>query len=108
MPRARSDAARIPAAEWLAAAVGCALLLLSVGTLLREALWGDSSPPDIRVTLESVERQSESYLVRFRAVNRGGTTAVPDENGALHAMMAGAALGHPVSRMWKGYWQRPN
>ena len=75
MPRARSDAARIPAAEWLAAAVGCALLLLSVGTLLREALWGDSSPPDIRVTLESVERQSESYLVRFRAVNRGGTTA---------------------------------
>jgi hypothetical protein len=27
-------------------------------------------------------------------------------NGALHTLAAGAALGHPVSRMWKGYWQR--
>ena len=27
-------------------------------------------------------------------------------NGALHALAAGAALAHPVSRMWKGYWQR--
>ena len=27
-------------------------------------------------------------------------------NGALHALAAGAALGHPVSRVWKGYWQR--
>jgi hypothetical protein len=27
-------------------------------------------------------------------------------NGALHQLAAGAALGHPVSRMWKGYWQR--
>ncbi len=27
-------------------------------------------------------------------------------NRTLHALAAGAALGHPVSRMWKGYWQR--
>ena len=27
-------------------------------------------------------------------------------NGTLHALAAGAAFGHPVSRMWKGYWQR--
>ena len=27
-------------------------------------------------------------------------------NGTLHALAAGAALGHPVSRVWKGYWQR--
>jgi transposase-like protein len=27
-------------------------------------------------------------------------------NGTLHALMAAAALGHPVSRAWKGYWQR--
>lgn len=27
-------------------------------------------------------------------------------NGTLHGMMAAAALGHPVSRMWAGYWQR--
>ncbi len=27
-------------------------------------------------------------------------------NGTLHGMMAAAALGHPVSRMWAGYWHR--
>lgn len=27
-------------------------------------------------------------------------------NGVLHQMAAGAALGHPVSRVWAGYWQR--
>ena len=27
-------------------------------------------------------------------------------NGALHVAAMGAALGHPVSRVWKGYWQR--
>ncbi len=27
-------------------------------------------------------------------------------NGNLHGMMAAAALAHPVSRIWAGYWQR--
>ena len=27
-------------------------------------------------------------------------------NGTLYALVAAAALGHPVSRQWKGYWQR--
>jgi transposase-like protein len=27
-------------------------------------------------------------------------------NGAQYLMVAGAALNHPVSRKWKGYWQR--
>ncbi len=27
-------------------------------------------------------------------------------NGTLYAMMANAALNHPVSRQWKGYWQK--
>ena len=27
-------------------------------------------------------------------------------NGSLHTMATGAALGHPVSRVWAGYWQR--
>jgi hypothetical protein len=27
-------------------------------------------------------------------------------NGSLHEMTAMAALGHPVSRVWAGYWQR--
>lgn len=28
------------------------------------------------------------------------------DNGALHVAAAGAALRHPVSRVWAGYWQR--
>ena len=27
-------------------------------------------------------------------------------NGALHQAATAAALAHPVSRQWKGYWQR--
>ncbi|WP_043339636.1 IS1595 family transposase [Belnapia moabensis] len=27
-------------------------------------------------------------------------------NGTLHGLAAAAALGHPVSRIWAGYWQR--
>ncbi len=27
-------------------------------------------------------------------------------NGAQYLMCAAAALGHPVSRVWAGYWQR--
>ena len=27
-------------------------------------------------------------------------------NGTLYLLAAGAALGHPVSRVWAGYWQR--
>jgi transposase-like protein len=27
-------------------------------------------------------------------------------NGSLHGLVAAAALAHPVSRVWKGYWQK--
>ena len=29
-----------------------------------------------------------------------------ESNGAQYLMATGAALAHPVSRQWKGYWQR--
>ena len=29
-----------------------------------------------------------------------------EPNGTQYLMVAAAALGHPVSRQWKGYWQR--
>lgn len=28
------------------------------------------------------------------------------DNGAQHEAVAGAALGHPISRIWAGCWQR--
>lgn len=29
-----------------------------------------------------------------------------EPNGAMYGLVAAAALTHPVSRVWKGYWQR--
>ena len=30
----------------------------------------------------------------------------PMANGAQHEIVTAAALAHPVSRVWAGYWQR--
>ena len=69
--------------------------------------------------------QAESYFARLRRAEMGqhhhisglylgayaremawreNTRRMP--NGALHGLVTGAALAHPVSRVWKGYWQR--
>ena len=69
--------------------------------------------------------QAESYFARLRRAEIGqhhhisgkyrGAYAVEMAwrednrrvaNGAQHLAAVGAALGHPVSRMWAGYWQR--
>jgi transposase-like protein len=69
--------------------------------------------------------QAESYFARLRRAEWGQHHHISGKylgayaremawredtrrrpNGTLHALAAGAALGHPVSRMWKGYWQR--
>ena len=51
-------------------------------------------------------RISGKYLDAYAGeiVSREDTCPMP--NGKLHALAIGAALGHPVSRVWKGYWQR--
>ena len=68
---------------------------------------------------------AESYFSRLRRAERGQHHHTSGEyfgayaretawredntrrrpNGTLHALAAAAALGHPASRMWKGYWQ---
>jgi ISXO2-like transposase domain len=69
--------------------------------------------------------QAESYFARLRRAEWGQHHRISGKylgayaremalredtrrrpNGALHALMAAAALGHPVSRVWAGYWQR--
>jgi len=51
------------------------LVALVLGTTGYQALWGDHSPPDIRLEIESVSRRSGGYLVLFTALNRGGSPA---------------------------------
>jgi hypothetical protein len=69
--------------------------------------------------------QAESYFSRLRRAELGQNHRISGKylaayavemawredtrrrpNGTLHALAAGAALGPPVSRMWKGYWLR--
>ena len=69
--------------------------------------------------------QAESYFSRLRRAEMGQHHHISGKylaayavemawredgrrmpNGALHQAATGAALAHPVSRQWKGYWQR--
>ncbi len=42
---------------------------------LIQAVTGDASPPDIAVRIEAVNETSNGFLVKFSAVNQGGSTA---------------------------------
>ena len=59
------------------------------------------APRLARVTT-SARRNLHSYVreMAWREENRR------EPNGMLYALVASAALAHPVSREWKGYWQR--
>ena len=60
---------------WSIGFFGLALVLGSILFMLYEALTGDTSPPDVTVHLESIEPSSSGFLVTFRAINEGGSTA---------------------------------
>lgn len=60
---------------WGIALLGLAMVVGSIGFMLYEAVAGDMSPPDVAVRIDVVLPTRNGYLVRFRAVNEGGTTA---------------------------------
>lgn len=70
-----SGPARTPLLEWVAGVVGLALVVAIVGLLAREALFGDNSPPDLRVRLVEVVPQGDGALVRIEVTNTGGRSA---------------------------------
>ena len=78
-------------------------------------------------TIESCTNQVESYFSRLRRMIGGQHHHVSpqylhqfadhaawledhrrESNGTLANRLAGLAMDHPVSRNWKGYWQRNN
>lgn len=61
--------------EWMVAAIGLVLVVGSIGFMLYEGIWGDQSPPAVRIQLVSIAQTENGYLVRFRAANSGGSTA---------------------------------
>ena len=60
---------------WGIALLGLALVAGSIAFMLYEAAAGDSSPPDVAVHVDATLQIRNGYLVKFRAVNEGGSTA---------------------------------
>jgi uncharacterized protein (TIGR02588 family) len=60
---------------WGIALLGLALVLGSIGFMLYEAAAGDSSPPDVTLRVDSILPTRNGFLVEFRAINEGGSTA---------------------------------
>jgi uncharacterized protein (TIGR02588 family) len=65
----------IPIWEWIVAGVGLLLVSGVIGFLLYEVFTGSRLPPDVRLSVESVDQTASGFLVRITAVNEGGTTA---------------------------------
>src|SRR6185312_10763220 len=49
---------------------------------------------------------SGKYLISYAAEMAWKEDHRRVANGSQHEAVTGAALGHPVSRVWAGYWQR--
>lgn len=64
-----------PLLEWVIACIGLLLVAGVLGLLLYKAIWGEKSPPQIAVRVISIVPVQNGYLVQFRAVNQGGSTA---------------------------------
>ena len=60
---------------WAIAFLGLAMVLGSIGFMLYEAIAGDRSPPDVTMHVDLILPTRDGYLVKFRAINQGGSTA---------------------------------
>lgn len=87
--RAREEnAAQIPLLEWIAAAIGFALVAATLGFLAWRALTQDGAPPLIALEVQAIEKLERGYLVRIRAVNTGGRTAAEVKvEGAIKGLL---------------------
>jgi len=66
----------VPALEWIASAVGLALMLAIIGFIGWEAYQGtEDEPPMIEVRVEKVLSVGGGWVVEFAAVNRSPSTA---------------------------------
>jgi len=74
-PRTRAAPPKTSPLEWLVAGLSLLLVLGVAGFLLQDAVRSPPSPPHITLEVDSVVRAGTGYLVEFRALNAGRTTA---------------------------------
>lgn len=74
-PSKKGSAADIPLLEWVIGALGLVIVSAVVGVLIYEAVGGDKSPPDIKLTVQSIAPLQNGFLVKVRAENIGGEPA---------------------------------
>jgi uncharacterized protein (TIGR02588 family) len=66
---------RTPGWEFVFAVIGALLVVSAIAALLYEAAVAESSPPNVRVEIETIAPVHHGFLVTFRAYNAGGNTA---------------------------------
>ena len=59
---------------WGIAVLGLLLVTASITFMLYEAVAGDSSHPDVTLQVDATVPTRNGYLVKFRAINAGGST----------------------------------
>ena len=65
----------IPLLEWIAAAIGLALVCGAIVTMAWLGITRGDAPPAISLRVEAVSGSAKGYVVTIRALNSGGTTA---------------------------------
>lgn len=74
-PSGKNAKADIPALEWVVGGVGLAIVVAVISVLLYEAVAGDKSPPDVKLTAGAAVPLQHGYLVKVSAENVGGEPA---------------------------------
>ena len=71
----KSHVSDIPLVEWIVGGIGVLIVVGIVGLLIYDAVSGDKSPPDVKLTVEGIVPQRNGYLVKLGAANQGGEAA---------------------------------
>ncbi len=65
----------IPLLEWIVAGLGVLLVGGAIAFLVYHSMTRGRTPPDLRAVAERVLELDHGYVVQFRALNEGGSTA---------------------------------
>ena len=71
----KSNYSKPPIWEWIVAFIGLALVVSAISFMLYRAIAGNSSPPEMTISVDSVIPTNNGFLLTVRVINRGELTA---------------------------------